>query len=178
LILPAGIYHRFTTDESNVGVGWSCERGGGANLALVHPGHAPLQRGAQVDAPESLRRVGWQPLSKGVRHPVPQLDAVRRKLNRVAERLRTFMASASFCFVCPSSRATYMLSCFDIHLVQILVLCEPTPCAHSNRHCKWNGAFEKTEFSPVKLDKANSLQVGLWDGSPVPPIDMLPTKRQ
>jgi mannose-6-phosphate isomerase-like protein (cupin superfamily) len=71
LILPAGIYHRFTTDETNV----SClvTRGAGADrtVSAAHPGHETLQGRTEVDAPESVHGLGCQRPPQGLCSAVP-----------------------------------------------------------------------------------------------------------
>jgi 1,2-dihydroxy-3-keto-5-methylthiopentene dioxygenase len=53
MIMPAGIYHRFTTDDADVG-------------DAVHQGHASFQGRPQVDAAAAWRGDGFQPLPQGL----------------------------------------------------------------------------------------------------------------
>jgi 1,2-dihydroxy-3-keto-5-methylthiopentene dioxygenase len=59
IILPAGIYHRFTTDETNVGLPWQWNGGTVANklqyiqamrLFKEEPKWTPLNRSGDLDA--------------------------------------------------------------------------------------------------------------------------------
>jgi 1,2-dihydroxy-3-keto-5-methylthiopentene dioxygenase len=78
MIMPAGIYHRFTTDDQNVsclpppcvslGIGGCCGIVAyNADVGdTVYQGHAPFQGRPQVDAAAAWRGDGFQPLPQGL----------------------------------------------------------------------------------------------------------------